>query len=154
MMTTTTTTVRDVLQQKGDIRVFTVQSDDLVYEALRKMERHNVASLVVLDDGKLAGIITERDYARKIALERRSSRDTLVGEIMEEGVLCCSPDDTVTSLLSLMTQERVRHLPVLDEGKLVGLISMGDVVSSIINDQEFMISQLTQYISSSYGDFS
>src|SRR5206468_2973107 len=102
--------------------------------------------LVVLDGGKVAGIFSERDYARKVVLQGKSSKTTSVGELMTREVLYVNPDDTIENCMALMTQKRHRHLPVLDNGRLVGLVSIGDVVKAIISDREFTIRELERYI--------
>jgi CBS domain-containing protein len=106
-----------------------------------------IGALVVLEDDKLVGIISERDYARKVVLKERASKQTRVGEIMTKEILYARPDHTVQEGLALMTEKRIRHLPVLDDDKLVGMISIGDLVKSIIDEQQQLIQQLEHYIS-------
>lgn len=139
-------TVNDLLQAKGH-SVWTVGPEASVYAALELMAAKDVGALLVVDDdGQVAGIFSERDYARKVILRGRASRDTPVREIMTERVLYVRPEQTLDDCMALMTRHRVRHLPVLDGGQLIGLISIGDVVKAIIAEQEFMIEQLENYI--------
>jgi len=140
-------TVRQLLTEKGS-RVFSVAPDSTVFDAIRKMADENVGCLVVCDGGAPVGIVTERHYARNVVLRGRGSPTTKVREIMETDVLYARPDQTVEQCMAVMTDKRVRHLPVMDQGKLVGLISIGDLVKAIISDQQFLIDQLVQYIHS------
>ncbi len=126
--------------------VFSVMSTDTVYRALEVMAEKNVGSVLVIDDGRLVGILSERDYSRKIILLDRESRETAVAEIMTSKLITVGPETTVTDAMELMTEKRVRHLPVLEDGELVGLISIGDVVKAVIADQLAMIDQLEHYI--------
>ena len=138
-------TVQSLLQAKG-YAVWTITPDATVYQALRVMADKNVGALLVLEDGKLAGVISERDYARKVALRGKTSHDTFVRDIMSAGVISVRPDQTVEECMALMTDKHIRHLPVVADGRLMGIISIGDVVKSIITEQGFMIEQLTSYI--------
>jgi CBS domain-containing protein len=138
-------TVRSLLQVKG-YEVWTITPDASVYEALRLMADKNVGALLVLEGGELVGVISERDYARKVVLKGRSSRDTSVRDIMTADVVSVRPDQTVEECMALMTDRRIRHLPVVADRRLIGVISIGDVVKSIITEQGFMIEQLTSYI--------
>ncbi len=138
-------TVRSLLQTKGHA-VWTIAPDASVYEALKVMADKNVGALLVLDDGKLVGIVSERDYARKVALRGQTSHNTFVQDIMSTGVISVRPDQTVEECMALMTDNHIRHLPVVADGRIEGVISIGDVVKSIINEQGFMIEQLTSYI--------
>ncbi len=140
-------TVRDILKIKGH-DVWCVEGGATVFEALRLMAEKGVGALVVMDGGRLAGIISERDYARKIVLLGRTSPNTRVEEIMTSHVVYTHPEQSVEECMAIMTDKRVRHLPVIDEGKLFGLISIGDLVKSIIADQKFIIEQLERYITS------
>ena len=126
--------------------VFSVMSTDTVYRALEVMAEKNVGSVLVIDDERLVGILSERDYSRKIILLDRESRETAVAEIMTSKLITVGPETTVTDAMELMTEKRVRHLPVLEDGELVGLISIGDVVKAVIADQLAMIDQLEHYI--------
>jgi len=143
---TTMTTVRDVLDRKGR-QVFSVNPEDSVYRALEIMSDNRIGALMVVDSGKLVGVVSERDYARKIALKGKSSRDTSVGEIMTRNVYCIRPGARIEDCMALMTEKSVRHLPVIDEENLDGVISIGDVVKATITHQEFIIEQLEHFIS-------
>ncbi len=139
------TIVKQLLQGKGS-EVWSISPEATVYEALQLMADKNIGALVVLEGGKLAGIISERDYARKVILHQKSSMQIPVSEIMTRTVFFVSPDASIEECMALMTNQRVRHLPVLEDDKLVGVISIGDVVKAIISNQEFMIEQLQNYI--------
>lgn len=138
-------TVKDVLQAKGT-SVWAVKPDDSVFDALKLMAEKDVGGLVVLDGGSLVGIITERDYARKVIIEGRTSRETPVADVMTKKVLCVAPERTVEECLALMTGKRLRHLPVLENKKVTGVISIGDLVKTIIDEQQLLIDQLQGYI--------
>ena len=138
-------TVRDILNTKGH-DVWCIGLENTVFEALRRMAEKEVGALVVMDGPRLAGIISERDYARKIVLLGRTSPNTLVKEIMTSHVAYTHPEQSIEECMAIMTDKRVRHLPVIEAGKLVGLISIGDLVKSIIADQKFIIEQLERYI--------
>lgn len=129
--------------------VITIDADASVFEAVKMMSQHQIGALIVTQgsENRVAGIITERDYARKIVLMDRSSKSTRVGEIMTKQVLHVRMTDTAEACMALMTQHRMRHLPVIDEGKLAGMISIGDLVKTIISEQQFTIQQLEHYIS-------
>jgi CBS domain-containing protein len=137
--------VRQLLQQKGDA-IYTIHPEATVFEALKLMAEHNVGALLVLKEGKLKGIISERDYARKVILHDRRSKETPVREIMTEQVITISPEQLLEDCMNLMTEWRVRHLPVVEGGRLIGIISIGDVVKALISQQAFLIEQLTRYI--------
>lgn len=139
-------TVESILSKKGS-EVRSVAPDDTVLHALGVMAEHDIGGVVVLDGERLVGILTERDYARRVVLLGRASRDVPVSEIMTSHVCCVSPDRTIEECMALMTDKRIRHLPVLDHKKVVGLISIGDVVKATIAEQEFEIAQLNSYIS-------
>jgi len=138
-------TVRDILKVKGH-DVWCVEANSTVYDALVKMAEKNVGALVVLENGKLAGIFSERDYARKVILKGRSSLNTPVKDIMTSEVYCVRPDQTLEECMVLMTDKRIRHLPVLEDDQLVGIVSIGDVVKEIIAEQGITIQQLENYI--------
>jgi len=142
-------TVKEVLQQKG-YDVWSIAPDATVYDALKLMADKNIGAVLVLDGGNLVGILSERDYARKVILKGRFSRDTLVREIMTERVVYVRPDQTVEECMALMTDKRIRHLPVVQDNKVIGVISIGDVVKSIISEKETLINQLSDYIGGKY----
>lgn len=137
--------VGHLLEDKGR-QVWSVQVDSTVFEALRVMAHKDIGALLILDGESVVGILSERDYARKIALEGRASRYTPVTDIMSRQVLSVSPRHTVHECMALMTAHKVRHLPVLEHGRVLGMISIGDLVKSIIAEQEFVIEQMTHYI--------
>jgi len=141
-------TVKHLLDDKGRA-VFAVAPGDSVYQAITLMAERGVGALVVLDGGTLAGIISERDYARKVILQGRHSDTTAVREIMTTKVICVAQERTVEECMALMTDRRIRHLPVLEGGAVIGVISIGDVVRAVISDQRFTIEQLERYITSS-----
>ena len=145
------TTVRQVIKAKGS-EVWTITPDALVYEALKVMADKRVGALLVLEEAKLVGIFSERDYARGVALKQKSSKTTHIREIMTQVLFTVTPEETIDRCMQIMTEDRVRHLPVLEGQQLVGIISIGDVVKQIIADQEFAIKQLENYISGTgYG---
>ena len=137
--------VGQILQEKGN-RIWSVAPDAMVYEALTLMAEHNLGAVFVMDGARMAGIFSERDYARKVILKGKSSRETPVREIMTENVLFVRPNQTIEECMALMTDKRIRHLPVMEAGQLMGMISIGDVVKAIISDREFVIKQLESYI--------
>ncbi len=139
-------TVKQILDHKG-YQLHSVAPETIVYEALQKMAQEGIGALVVLDGRKLAGIVSERDYARKVILKGRDSRDTPVRDIMTENVICVGSDLGIDASMSIMTDKHVRHLVVRDDGRITGVISIGDVVKAIIDDQQFTIEQLEHYIS-------
>jgi CBS domain-containing protein len=139
------TTVKHVLDQKGHV-VHVIHPDASVFDALKMMAENNIGSLVVLEEGKLVGVVTERHYAREIILKGRTSPGTLVRKIMSTDVICARPDQSVQECMAVMTAKAVRHLPVLERGRLVGIVSIGDMVKSVIGDQKFTIEQLERYI--------
>ncbi|MDJ0664023.1 MAG: CBS domain-containing protein [Acidimicrobiia bacterium] len=138
-------TVGQLLDAKGS-DVWTIGPDATVYEALRRLAEKDVGALVVVESGKVCGIISERDYARKIRLLERESRDTKVSEIMTSEVKTITRDRTVSDCMTTITEEHIRHLPVVEDDELIGLISVGDVVKAVIAEQAFLIRQLEQYI--------
>jgi len=142
------TTIKHVLDKKGH-DVHFIHPDASVFDALKLMAENDIGSLVVLEDDKLVGIITERHYAREIVLKGKTSPGTLVRDIMSKKVICTRPDQAVEECMAVMTERAVRHLPVLEHGRLVGIVSIGDMVNSVIGDQKFIIEQLEHYI---HGD--
>ncbi|MDH4093229.1 MAG: CBS domain-containing protein [Betaproteobacteria bacterium] len=139
-------TVAQILRSKPDRTVHTIAPTATVYDALRFMAEKNIGGLVVAEGGKIAGLVTERDYARKVVLLAKSSKEIPVSEIMTAQVKCVSPERTSEECLAIMTENRFRHLPVLEQGKLVGLVSIGDLVKDVISEQKFRIEQLEHYI--------
>ncbi len=140
--------IKQILDNKGH-RVWSVAPEASVFEALELMAEKNVGALPVLKDGKVAGIFSERDYARKVVLKDKSSRDTSVSEIMTRDVVVISNDESIEACMNKMSEYRIRHLPVMHEEKLEGIISIGDVVNFIISEQQFKIDQLENYIQGS-----
>ena len=138
-------TIQQVLADKG-CDVYSISPMALVFEALGKMADRNVGALLVLDGDELVGLISERDYARKVILKDKASKHTPVSEIMSRHVVCVSPGLKVDACMALMTDKRIRHLAVMEDKRLVGVISIGDVVKAIIDHQEFTIQQLEHYI--------
>jgi CBS domain-containing protein len=139
--------VRDILNEKGNT-IYSVKPDTTVYESLEKMSAHNVGSMLVMVNDKLQGIFTERDYMKKVALLGRSSKSTAAKEIMTANPICVAPADSAENALAIMTEEHCRHLPVIDEGKIVGVVSIGDLVKKKISAMEAAIKHLNDYISS------
>jgi CBS domain-containing protein len=135
-----------VLDAKGS-EVFSIGPGASVFDALEEMAKRDVGALIVMEDGQVVGIFSERDYARKIILAGKSSRETPVRDIMTDRVIYARPDLTLEQCLALMTDKRIRHLPVLRGDDLVGVVSIGDLVKGIIEDQRFLISQLESYVS-------
>lgn len=142
-------TVEEILQRKGR-EVYTIGPRATVFDALKIMAEKDIGALVVLQDDQLVGIISERDYARKIVLRGKASVNTAVKDIMTEKVYYVTPKTTIQECQALLTEKSVRHLPVLEEGKLAGLISIGDVVKAIIDEQESTITHLSDYITGKY----
>lgn len=138
-------TVGQLLGSKGR-EVFTIAPDTSVFAALEMMAARNVGALVVTERGSVVGIFSERDYARKVILKDRASRGTLVNEIMTPDVVTVSTSSTLDDCMSLMTDRRIRHLPVVEDGRLIGIVSVGDVVKSVMAEQQFLIDQLQEYI--------
>jgi len=138
--------VADILRSKPEQTVHKIAPGDSVYDAVRLMADRNIGALLVVEEGKIVGILTERDYARKVILMDRASKQTAVGEIMTSSVMYVRPDQTNEECMALMTDNRLRHLPVIDNGKLLGVVSIGDLVKDIISEQQFIIQQLQQYI--------
>jgi len=144
-------TAAEILKSKAKQAVHTIAPDDSVLDAVKLMADKDIGALLVMDADRIAGIITERDYARKIVLMSRSSKETPVREIMTSAVMYVRPGQTSDECMVLMTENRLRHLPVMDGDKLLGLISIGDLVKSIISEQRFTIEQLEHYISGERG---
>lgn len=138
-------TVQQLLETKG-AAIVSVSPETKVIDALRVMAEREIGAVLVVDNGQLVGIMSERDYARKVILKGKSSQETAVRDIMTERVIYVRPQQTVPDCMALMTNKRVRHLPVLDEERLVGILSLGDLVKETISEQEFIIQQLENYI--------
>ena len=139
-------TVRDLL--RGKSAVHSVEPGDTVYDALRLMADKNIGAVIVQSAERVEGIFSERDYARKVMLLGKTSKETVVSEIMTSHVVCVEPDWTVDQCMALMTEKRIRHLPVMEQGRLVGVISIGDVVRAVVDDQQYTINSLQRYIMS------
>ena len=138
-------TIRQLLDRKGG-EVCSIHPDATVFDAVTKMADNDIGALIVMDSDALVGIITERHYARNVILKGRTSPATLVREIMERQVITVRPEQSVEECMALMTDQRVRHLPVVEGGKITGIVSIGDLVKSIIDEQKFVIDQLNHYI--------
>lgn len=141
-------TVRQLLEAKGNRSIYSVTSDCLIYDALLIMAEHRVGALLVMDGEHLAGIFSERDYAREVVLKGRTSKTSPVSEVMSTKLITVTCDHTVEECMNLMSGKRIRHLPVLDNGKVVGILSIGDLVEETIAYQRFLINQLESYIQS------
>ncbi len=139
------TKLKMLLEEKGS-NVWSVHPDDTVLEAIKLLAQKDIGALIVIENDKPVGIFTERDYARKVYLKGKSSLDTAVRDIMVSPVICVSPDQSVNECMALMTEKRFRHLPVMTGDKLVGMLSIGDLVKSVIDDQKFEIDQLEHFI--------
>lgn len=137
--------VSDILRAKGH-QVWSISPNATVYDAVEMMSEKDVGALLVMEGEKLLGIVSERDYARKVVLEGKSSRHTKVRDVMTHRVLCVSPERTVEECMALMTDKRARHLPVVDHKRVVGVVSIGDLVKAIIEDQKILIDHLQHYI--------
>ncbi len=142
------TRIHHLLTSKGH-GFYSVSPTDTVYEAIKMMADKDVGSLLVMESDKLVGMFTERQYARDVILKGRTSPQTLVREVMEPEVVCVGPDETVEACMALMTEKRVRHLPVVDGERVIGIVSIGDLVKRIIDNEHFTIHQLESYI---YGE--
>jgi CBS domain-containing protein len=137
--------VRDVLRSKP-AEVWTVSPQDTAYKALELMAARNVGALPVVHEGRVLGVFSERDYARKVILKEKSSRVTTVGELMSSPAQTITPDTDIEACMALMTDKRIRHLPVLENGRLIGIVSIGDVVKASMDDQKVLIHDLTNFI--------
>jgi len=145
----TSETVGSILKRKGN-EIWSVRPEQTVYEAIEMMADKGVGALLVMSDGKLAGIISERDYARKVILQGRSSRTTVIQEIMTSTVISVSPKEAVDECMELMTRNRIRHLPIMENERVIGIVSIGDLVKWLVSEQEETIEHLHNYISAKY----
>ncbi|MFN3162525.1 MAG: CBS domain-containing protein [Pseudohongiellaceae bacterium] len=139
-------TVQQILSHKNVQEIWSIAPDATVFEAIQMMADRHVGALLVMEADKLRGIISERDYAREVILKGRASRDTLVGQIMSEPVISVAPTQLVRDSLSLMTTNHIRHLPVVEDDQVIGIVSIGDLVKDVIEDQQSTIEQLQEYI--------
>jgi CBS domain-containing protein len=137
--------VRDIIRTKGN-EIYSVPSTVTVYQALKVMLEKNIGALLVIDEGKFRGIFTERHYARKLALRGKSSKETSIGEIMTERPVTVTCESSIEDCMRIMAGKKIRHLPVMENDQILGVVSMGDVVRYIINEQKFIIENLEQYI--------
>jgi CBS domain-containing protein len=137
--------VRNILHNKGNV-VFSVEPTEMVYRAIELMCEKNIGGLLIVENGKLVGIFTERDYARKLILKGKSSKDTQIKDLMTSNLVTVTPDTSIDDCMRVMTGRKIRHLPVLDKGELVGIISIGDVVHFVIEEQKSIIEHLEHYI--------
>ncbi|MES9939104.1 MAG: CBS domain-containing protein [Candidatus Thiodiazotropha sp. 6PLUC2] len=137
--------INQILQNKG-FDIHTIDANATVFSALEKMSEHSIGSLLVMDNEEVIGLFSERDYARSVILMGRASKETKVKEIVSSQVAVVTPEESVEECMAIMTDKRVRHLPVMKDGKLVGIISIGDLVKAIIEEQQFVIEQLVSYI--------
>lgn len=142
-------TVGEILGGKGGGSVWSVTPQTTVYETLERMAEHDVGAMLIMENGNLVGIFTERDYARKVILKGRSSRNSPVGEFMTTEVFFVTPAETDADCMRLMTNHRVRHIPVLDGSRVIGVVSVGDVLKTLLRDREFQLEQLENYITGS-----
>jgi CBS domain-containing protein len=138
-------TAKDILRSKGH-EVWSVKPTDTVLEALGVMAEHDIGAVLVLDGDRLVGVLSERDYARKVVLAGRSSKDSQVKDVMTPHVICVAPNRSIDECMALMTNKRLRHLPVIDHKRVIGIVSIGDLVKATIDDQQFTITQLQSYI--------
>ncbi len=138
-------TIRQLLKVKGN-DIWSVEPADSVYEAIAMMAEKGIGALLVMQGSETVGVLSERDYARKVILQGRSSKETSVREIMTPDVIFASPDNTIDECLALMTDKRIRHLPIRDDQEVLGVVSIGDLVKTIISDQQFRIEQLERYV--------
>ncbi|MEJ2609138.1 MAG: CBS domain-containing protein [Candidatus Thiodiazotropha sp.] len=140
-------TVNQLLQNKG-FDTITIDPNATVYQALEKIANHRIGSLIVMENGKVVGLFSERDYARNIALKGRTSKETSIKEIMSSQLVVVNPEQSIEECMAIMTDKRIRHLPVMKDEELIGIISIGDLVKAIIEEQQFVIEQLVRYINS------
>lgn len=139
-------TIRSILKQKKSNEVWSVSPDDTVLDAIKRMAELGIGAVLVMDGERLEGILSERDYARKIILQGRRSADTRVAEVMSRNVITGTPEMTADQGLALMTEKFFRHLPIIEDGRVIGLVSIGDLVKTIIAEQQAVIQQLERYV--------
>lgn len=139
------TTMKDLLDAKGR-DVWSIAPGDVVFDAIKLMADRGIGALPVIESGRMVGIVSERDYARKIILQGRGSKETPIRDIMTTQVFCVAAEDSINVAMTLMTEKRIRHLPVLENGRVIGVVSIGDVVRSILAEKDFVIGQLESYI--------
>lgn len=138
--------IRNIIQNKGGV-IYSVSPETFVYNALELMYDKNISAVLIIENDKPAGIFTERDYARKVVLKGKSSKETRIHEIMTKDLVTVTPGNTIEEAMKIMTTKHIRHLPVMEESKLLGVVSIGDVVKYIIDEQQFIIGNLENYIS-------
>ena len=143
------TTIAQLLDTKGD-QIWSVEPKATIFEALEIMSEKEIGALLVMEDGKLTGIFSERDYARKVILKGKSSKETLVGELMTKKVFYIDSQKTINDCMAMMTAKRIRHVPVIEDNQVVGIVTIGDVVNQIISEQEVTINHLENYITGSH----
>ena len=143
------TTIAQLLNTKGD-QIWSVKPDTTIFEALEIMSEKEIGALLVMEDGKLTGIFSERDYARKVILKGKSSKETQVGELMTKKVFYIDSQKTINDCMAMMTAKRIRHVPVIEDNQVMGIITIGDVVNQIISEQEVTINHLENYITGSH----
>jgi len=138
--------VRQILEAKKNPKIHSVSPDTSIFEALELMSKNDISAVLVLENERLIGIFTERDYARKVVLKGRSSRETRISELMTQNLLTISPSQTVEDVMAIMTENRFRHLPVVERGQLIGIVTIGDAVKTVMDQQQQTIEQLSGYI--------
>ena len=143
------TTIAQLLNAKGD-QIWSVEPKATIFEALEIMSEKEIGALLVMEDGKLTGIFSERDYARKVILKGKSSKETLVEELMTKKVFYIDSQNTINDCMAMMTAKRIRHVPVIEDNQVMGIVTIGDVVNQIISEQEVTINHLENYITSSH----
>ena len=143
------TTIAQLLDTKGN-QVWSVKPEATIFEALEIMSEKEIGALLVMEDGKLTGIFSERDYARKVILKGKSSKETPVGELMTKKVFYIDPQKTINDCMAMMTAKRIRHVPVIEDNQVMGIVTIGDVVTQIISEQEVTINHLENYITGSH----
>ena len=143
------TTIAQLLNTKGN-QIWSVEPKATIFEALEIMSEKEIGALLVMEDGKLTGIFSERDYARKVILKGKSSKETLVGELMTKKVFYVDPQKTINDCMAMMTAKRIRHVPVIEDNQVMGIVTIGDVVNQIISEQEVTINHLENYITGSH----